>query len=287
MKPWYKLGRVWLLRRSDQWPMMVLFITTVLLLLLWWYLPVWWPTPQSTLMVYRIHWPSAPNTTVQSNKIWPFNPNFMSPQKADRLGLSAAQYRRLLLFRQQGKWLHSAKEFQQITQVSNPALQRLAPYFKFPQWKGRPMEHEALQAMGSTPSPPSIDLNLADAQTLESLPGIGPVLAARIVAFRERLGGFFDLAQLLHVWGIREDVFEKIRPQLRCSPPINPLRIPLQQATVDQLIALPYLSYRTAKKIVVLRTRLGSLDCKDLTTIDDLSDDKLKFIALYLDFEKK
>lgn len=49
---------------------------------------------------------------------------------------------------------------------------------------------------------PIIDVDRADGDLLESLPGIGPSLAARIIADRARYGPFGSLAQLQRVWGV-------------------------------------------------------------------------------------
>ncbi len=49
-----------------------------------------------------------------------------------------------------------------------------------------------------------IDLNRSSAAALEELPGVGPVLAARIVAFREANGPFTSVEDLLDVGGIGE-----------------------------------------------------------------------------------
>ena len=47
-----------------------------------------------------------------------------------------------------------------------------------------------------------IDLNLADAEVLAALRGIGPELAARAIAFRDRRGGFNQVADITEVKGI-------------------------------------------------------------------------------------
>jgi len=59
--------------------------------------------------------------------------------------------------------------------------------------------------VGATPAIGSgVDLNSATAAGLEELPGVGPVLAARIVAYREERGPFEAVEDLLDVPGIGE-----------------------------------------------------------------------------------
>ena len=59
-----------------------------------------------------------------------------------------------------------------------------------------------------------IDLNTADSSALESVPGIGKSLSQRIVAFREKNGGFQSVDDLLKVPGIGEKSIQKLRPYL-------------------------------------------------------------------------
>lgn len=59
-----------------------------------------------------------------------------------------------------------------------------------------------------------LSLNQVPAVELERLPGVGPVLAGRIVAERRRRGGFRSLAELSEVSGIGPKVLARIRPHL-------------------------------------------------------------------------
>jgi competence protein ComEA len=60
-----------------------------------------------------------------------------------------------------------------------------------------------------------IALNRASAKTLESLDGIGPVLAARIVAYRNQNGPFLAVEDLLKVSGIGSAKFAQFKEKLR------------------------------------------------------------------------
>lgn len=57
----------------------------------------------------------------------------------------------------------------------------------------------------------NIDINSADAETLMLLPGIGEVLAARVIAYREENGPFGDISGILEVDGIGRTTFDKIK----------------------------------------------------------------------------
>ncbi|MBB2921377.1 ComEA family DNA-binding protein [Cellulomonas cellasea] len=60
-----------------------------------------------------------------------------------------------------------------------------------------------------------LDLNTADAAALDELPGIGPVLAGRIVAWREEHGRFRSLDELADVEGIGPALLERLTPMVR------------------------------------------------------------------------
>jgi competence protein ComEA len=56
-----------------------------------------------------------------------------------------------------------------------------------------------------------LNLNTATVQELDALPGIGPVLAQRIVDFREKNGGFRRIEELLVIPGISERKWQQLR----------------------------------------------------------------------------
>ena len=59
-----------------------------------------------------------------------------------------------------------------------------------------------------------LDLNAADEKALEDLPGVGPVLAGRILAWRESKGPFTSVDQLREVSGIGESIFGRLRDEV-------------------------------------------------------------------------
>jgi competence protein ComEA len=77
--------------------------------------------------------------------------------------------------------------------------------------RNRFSRQRAVSAKKLPPAAP-IDVNAADAVQLEALPGIGPGLAQRIVAFREANGPFGDVQELLDVSGLSERELRQIEP---------------------------------------------------------------------------
>lgn len=57
-----------------------------------------------------------------------------------------------------------------------------------------------------------VAINLAGEEELQTIPGIGPVLARRILAYRTEVGAFGKIEELKRVKGIGEKTFEKIKP---------------------------------------------------------------------------
>ncbi len=60
-----------------------------------------------------------------------------------------------------------------------------------------------------------IDLNEAGHWVLQSLPGIGPIMAQRIIDYREGEGGFSDIEELKKVPGIGEITFKQLKGRVR------------------------------------------------------------------------
>lgn len=72
--------------------------------------------------------------------------------------------------------------------------------------------------------PAKLDLNHATEQDFEALPGIGPVLAERIVEYRQSRGAFRDVEQLRNVKGIGKKKFDRIRMLVSVTPSSVPAR---------------------------------------------------------------
>ncbi len=85
------------------------------------------------------------------------------------------------------------------------------------EFNGKPVELGETEVL--TPelvqTEPKLDLNSAGAERLEALPGVGPVLAERIVFHRRKLGQFSSPSELTEVDGIGPATLKKIKKRVR------------------------------------------------------------------------
>jgi len=86
-------------------------------------------------------------------------------------------------------------------------------YLSIPE-RGRPEQQSStLATPGNIPDSGLININTADVAELDQLPGIGPVIAQRIIDFRDFYGAFDSIDQLEEVQGISAGMVENIRPR--------------------------------------------------------------------------
>jgi len=220
----------------------------------------------------------------ESPKVYPFNPNFITDYKGYTLGMSNEEIDRLHLFRSENRWIYSAKEFQQATLISDSLLQIIAPLFKFPEWANRPKnKKKERQQKLVVEVVAHKDLNQATIEDLKVIYGIGDKLSARIVKFRNRLGGFMVNEQLYDVYGLEEEVVLRILEEFRVKEQPIIERININTSTRREMEQLIYINQNLAIQIVTYRDSVGIIQTFDeLTKIEEFPADKIDRIKLYL-----
>ncbi|WP_245188918.1 ComEA family DNA-binding protein [Maribacter dokdonensis] len=219
-------------------------------------------------------------------RVYPFNPNFITDFKGYSLGMTIEEIDRLHEYRKRNKFVNSAEEFQEVTKVSNSLLNVISKDFKFPEWtqNAKPNTHKSNSIESVNVNKITLkDLNTVTAQDLQKISGIGEKLSARIIKFRDRLGGFLIDEQLYDVYGLEKDVVKRTLNEFRVISKPKIVKINVNIATASELSKLIYLQKHVSESIVNYRNLNGSINSlNELSKIENFPIERIDRIALYL-----
>lgn len=118
-----------------------------------------------------------------------FNPNTVSLEDLKRLGFSEKQAQSILNYRLKGGRFHRKEDFAKSFVVADSVYKRLEAFIIIP----------------------SIDINAADSAMLDQLPGIGPYYVKKILDYREELGRFSRIEELLEIEGFGDERYNNLK----------------------------------------------------------------------------
>jgi competence ComEA-like helix-hairpin-helix protein len=215
-----------------------------------------------------------------------FNPNYIAEYKAYTLGLSVEEYERLRSFREKEKWINSVSEFQQVTGVSDSLLEIISKRFRFPDWITNPRPKATFSNYNRDTElsyNEKTDLNLATLSQLQQVSGVGEVLSERIISYREKVGGFASDEQLYTVYGLKEEVIERIKNRFTVKTAQELITMNINEVSASDIATIPGIDFELAKQIwEFVRLREGVDDLTQLEKIEGLTSQKLRLIRLYL-----
>lgn len=159
-----------------------------------------------------------------------FNPNTVSVSDLCRLGFTEKQAESIDSYRKKGGRFWRPGDFAKSYVVSDTLFRRLEKYIDIP----------------------LVDINVADSAAFDALPGIGGYFASKMVAYREKLGGYSDIVQLMEIYHLDEEKFAKFSDLIEVGKRPVPFR--LWSMPADSLRRHPYVrDFRTANAIVLYR----------------------------------
>ena len=229
-----------------------------------------------------------PKASAAPGRLFVFDPNSLDAAGWRELGLRPKTIQTIQNYLAKGGRFRKPEDLGRIYGLKAAEYDRLAPFIRIESAAQPQRESEyAGPDKRDQPARPQtaltpVDINLADTSAFISLPGIGSRLAARIVNFREKLGGFYSIDQIRETYGLPDSVFQKIKPRLMPgSTPVN--KISINTATIDELKAHPYIRYELARPIIAYRDAHGPfLAMEDLKKIPAITAEKLEKIRHYI-----
>ncbi len=236
--------------------------------------------------------PSKNNSYKPGEKLFYFDPNTLTKEGWQDLGLKDKTIQTILNYRNKGGQFKKAEDLQRIYGFMQKDYERLAAFVRI-ETKNKQTEAEnsankvesfktETAFVHSAKTPLSIDINSADTSAFIALPGIGSKLAARIVNFREKLGGFYSVDQVGETFGLPDSTFQKIKSFLHLKN-TSVRKININTATVDELKAHPYIKYNIANPIIAYRNEHGLFSkTEDIQKLMVITEEIYKKVSPYL-----
>ena len=158
-------------------------------------------------------------------KLFFFNPNTIGEEEWEALGVPKKTAQTILNYRNKGGLFRTPGDINKIWGMPKEIANKLIPYINIPsdrrlpvvRYSGRLQSTPDTRYAGINRLPPKVNplnINTALETDWEALPGIGKVLAARIIRFRDKLGGFKTVEEIAKTYGLSDSVFQLIKPSL-------------------------------------------------------------------------
>lgn len=218
-----------------------------------------------------------------------FDPNLATNTELEQLGFNPYIAARIVNYRKAGGHFNSPEDLKKIFGIDSTLIDRLHAYVTISR---PPKEEKKTELLASneepapTPKAPKIliDLNLATSEELQEIRGIGPFYAKNILAYRQKLGGFYSFDQLEEVYRMKHDVLDLLKGHTHISAPTE--KLPINSDSMKHLAKHPYLSWNQAKVIVNYRKQHGTFtEPEELLNIKIINDSLYQKISPYISVE--
>ncbi|RAK66949.1 ComEA family DNA-binding protein [Hymenobacter edaphi] len=231
----------------------------------------------------------------------PFDPNAVDETGWQARGLPRFLAKRLVKYRDVIGGFKAKEQLRKAYGLDDTTYQRLAPYLRLPEQlppgekkqyasrypdrKGQPFADVGSAAPGKFPRKPRhlqpFDLNAADTTQLMQIRGIGRRLSARVVEYRERLGGFITVDQAAEIYSLRDapDLVDSLRKYTFVPAGYQPQPLNVNEGEFEEICQHPYLGKRLARVVVAYRQQHGRFrqptDLRQIRVLDDATYQKL------------
>ncbi len=235
--------------------------------------------------------PKYPGYEQPKGELFYFDPNSLSTTGWEKLGIRDKTIHTIQNYLSKGGRFKKPEDLQKIYGLHANEYERLVPFVKiepvgetntYNEFNDNKIPHENKPIKNYPSRFVVIDINSADTTAYIALPGIGSKLAARIVNFRDKLGGFYSIAQVGETFGLPDSTFQKIKPYLKMEN-FSIKKVNINTATLDELKAHPYIKWVLAKPIIAYRNEHGPFSKpEDIKRVVAVTDEVYKKLAPYL-----
>ncbi len=228
------------------------------------------------------------------NKLFPFDPNKADADVWEKLGFSEKQTTSILSYRNKSGGFSRKEDLLRLYVVDSNKYRELEPYIRIEKSTDTKTNYNYTKSNKTNTSVEHkkeekgkkatvlVNVNLADQEELKKIRGIGEIYAARIVKYRELIGGFHSAVQLKEVYGIDAEKWEEIKSQVNASGPIKLININTCKAYDIQ--KHPYIkNWDFPNALISYREKNGEFkEVSDIYSIENLNQQQAKKLEPYL-----
>ena len=225
-----------------------------------------------------------------------FDPNLADSIELVRLGLPSYVVRNVIKYRQKGGRFRTPESFSRIYGLTEEKFEELKPYIRIsdsfvpkptmrksesPKTSWKSEKKDTFQRQFKYPEGTLVAVNGADTTELKKIPGIGSGISKMIVAYRERLGGFYSLEQLAEVKFVTPELLEWFT-----LDEVEVRKLSINKASLEELRVHPYINYYQAKVMVEHRRKKGKItSLSQLSLYEEFTEKDLQRIFPYISFD--
>ena len=225
-----------------------------------------------------------------TNEFTFFDPNNLHVDDWKKMGLTEKQAAVIERYRSKGGRFNSKEDVKKMYVISDSLFEQMKEFILLPDQKAYEAtikyEKDKSRWKGRKVVKNKVDINSAESAQWKDLSGIGEILSARIVSYRNRLGGFHSKNQLREVYGLKEEVLIALDSQLILEN-THLRQLNINTATIEELKSHPYISWQIANSIVKYREQHGTYDnIEELTKLVLVDKAFLNKISPYLTVKK-
>jgi competence protein ComEA len=208
-----------------------------------------------------------------------FDPNTASLDTLIKLGFTQKEAGTLISYRKKGGKFRRASDMKKVYGLDSIKAEGLIALVEI---EADTIKKNAVIRTYSRKPP--IDLNNCDSAALVSLPGIGPVLAARIIKYRHLLGGFASVEQLKEVYGIKPETYDIIESRVTADSSVVE-KINVNRADFREFSKLPYFEKYEITAVLKYRQLQGKITgIAELVENKIITQEKAEKVLPYLKF---
>lgn len=241
--------------------------------------------------IYKAKWKTKYKRDTIEIRMQIFDPNTVDSITLLHLGFKPWQAKNMLKYRAKGGKYRKKEDMKKLYGMTDSMYIALEPYIRIIQdsivldsAQVDSARMDSLPPWRSIKKDTILNLRTADTTELKMIRGIGSYRAKMIVRYREQLGGYAKVEQMLEARGMDKVVADSILPHFYIdSVVVN--KMPVNKMRPEALQRHPYLNFEQAKAIYEYRRKhIRIKSAEELKKIKELSSEDIKKISIYLDF---